>query len=87
MPGGAKICQTCEQRHLEALALLSTGQLTAECSECGKSAEELRRECSQMAVHYEAGRYRAMCMACDAVYVRKRRELYAGTDFAHQHNL
>jgi hypothetical protein len=35
----------------------------------------------QMAVHFENGRYRAMCLKCDAVYVMKRRDLYGKTEF------
>lgn len=87
--GGAKICTSCEQRHIEALQALSRGVFTGECSECGLSAEELRTQqrCGPqgaMAIHFEHGRYRAMCLVCDAVYTPKRRELYGGTEFGHQ---
>jgi len=85
MPGGAKICRTCELRHLEALAALSTGKFTAECSECGSEPEA--QQDRQMAVHFEDGIYRMMCLQCDAVYVRKRRDLYGGTQFAHERKL
>lgn len=93
LPGGSgKICTFCEQRHLEALQALSTGAFTGECSECGLSAEELRAQHrsgpnGEMAIHFENGRYRAMCMPCDAAYVLKRRELYGGTEFGHNLNL
>ena len=83
MPGGAKICLHCEQRHLEALNALSTGQFTGECSECGKSTEQLRSATGEMAVHFEGGYYRVMCAPCDRAYVPKRRELYAQTEFGH----
>ena len=80
-PGGVKICMQCEQRHIEALQALSTGEFKGECSECGKSAAELRSANGQMAVHFEGGRYRAMCVQCDRTYVPKRREMYGKTEF------
>jgi hypothetical protein len=81
MAGGAKICVQCEQRHQEALDLLATHTWTGECSECGKTAEA---GTGVLAVHYENGKYRVMCLPCDAIYVTKRRDLYGGTEFAHQ---
>jgi hypothetical protein len=83
MAGGANICVYCEQRHIEALHAMSTGTFTGECSECGKKADELRGD-GKMAVHFEGGRYKAMCLPCDQTYVLKRRELYGGTDFGNQ---
>jgi hypothetical protein len=79
MPGGVTICTSCEQRHIEALNVLSTGKFTGECSECGEVPDQLANR--QMAVHFENGRYRAMCLKCDAVYVMKRRDLYGKTEF------
>jgi len=80
-PGGVKICMPCEQRHIEALDALSTGEFKGQCSECGKTAEQLRSATGQMAIHFEGGRYRAMCAQCDRTYVPKRRELYGKTEF------
>lgn len=82
MLGGAKICIQCEQRHIEALNALSTGTFTGECSECGKKPEEMKSSDGSMAIHFENGRYRAMCNSCDQAYVLKRMELYGGTQFA-----
>lgn len=92
MPGGASICHSCEQRHLEALDAMSSGRFTGECSECGLSADELRarQKCGphgEMAVHFEGGRYRVMCLPCDRSYVPKRLELYGGTQFAQDSKL
>ena len=92
MTGGAKICIFCEQRHLEAMEALSTGVFTGRCSECDLPAEELRAQnrCGPqgaMAMHFENGRYRALCLVCDAAYVPKRRELYGKTEFGHQQGL
>lgn len=83
MPGGVKICLQCEQRHLEALEAIATGSFKGECSECGKSAEQLHSATGQMAIHFENGRYRAMCFSCDAGYVPLRRDLYGETEFGH----
>jgi hypothetical protein len=87
MPGGAKICVPCERRHQEALDALSTGEFKGECSECGKKGDELKSANGQMAVHFENGKYRAMCVECNRAYVPKRRELYKGTEFAHAQKL
>jgi hypothetical protein len=88
-PAGIKICTSCEQRHLEALHTLSTGEFTGECSECGLKPDELRARGlgDHMAVHFENGRYRMMCLRCDQTYTPKRRELYQGTEFARQYKL
>ena len=88
MPGGAKICLHCEQRHLEAIHALQSGNFLGECSECGLKYDELKaqKKCGpkgEMSVHFENGRYRAMCLDCDKTYVPKRRELYAGTEFGN----
>jgi hypothetical protein len=87
-PGGVKICLHCEQLHEEALQALSTGVFNGQCSECGLSAEELKaqKRCGpngSMACHSENGRYRMMCWVCDALYVPKRRDLYAETQYGH----
>lgn len=87
-PGGVQICLPCERRHLEALNALETGVFLGECSECGLPVEELmaQKRCGpggSMAVHFENGRYRVMCIPCDRVYVPKRRELYGKTEFGH----
>lgn len=83
MPGGAAICVQCELRHQEALDAIATGVFTGECSECGKTAEQLHSATGEMAIHYEDGRYRVMCFDCDRVYVPKRKEFFKGTEFAH----
>jgi hypothetical protein len=85
-PGGVKICTECQQRHQEALHVVATGNFLGECSECHMKYEELKAQGrvgpqSQVAVHFENGRYRAMCLVCDRAYVRKRRELYGNTEF------
>lgn len=85
-PGGVKICLECEQRHIEALQAIASGNFLGECSECGMQAEELKLQhrcgpLGQMAVHFESGKYRAMCLVCDQLYVPMRRELYGKTEF------
>ena len=34
-PGGVTICLDCEQRHLDALNAMATGNFLGQCSECG----------------------------------------------------
>jgi len=80
---GYTICFDCEQRHNEAVNLLTTRKFQGECSECGKTPEQLGSN-GVMCVHFENGFYKAMCKPCDAIYVTKRRDLYAGTEFARQ---
>jgi hypothetical protein len=79
-PGGVTICTSCEQRHIEALEALSTGEFHGDCAECGKNIAELPGN-GQMAVHFENGRYNIMCLACDRTYTPKRAELYGETEF------
>lgn len=88
MCGGVKICSECQQRHLEALKAIQTGEFLGQCSECGLNAEELKAQGrvgpqGQMSVHFEGGFYRAMCLPCHDIYVPKRRELYAGTKYGY----
>ncbi|MBZ5578244.1 MAG: hypothetical protein LAP40_16905 [Acidobacteriia bacterium] len=87
MPGGAKVCSPCWQRHEEAVAALSAGNFTGRCSECDKHWTELRSASGRMALHFENGLYRPMCESCDRTYVPLRRELYKGTEFAHARKL
>lgn len=87
-PGGVRICLECEQRHLEALKSLQACNFLGQCSECGLDATELKAQhrcgpLGQMAVHYEGGKYRAMCLVCNSSYVPKRRELYGRTEFGN----
>jgi len=91
-PGGVTICLDCEQRHLEALNAMATGNFLGQCSECGLNYQELKAQRrigaqGEMAVHYEAGRYRAMCLICDASYIPKRRDLYGKTEFGSEQKL
>jgi hypothetical protein len=83
-PGGVEICVDCEQKHQAALEALSSGQYNGECSECGKPCAEAN---VLLEVHYENGKYRLMCLKCSAAYTPKRKELYAGTQFAHEQGL
>lgn len=81
------ICIDCQQRHDKALAALSTGQYTGNCSECGLSVDEIKDmqgdgdTGTRMVIHYENGIYKPMCVACDRAYVPKRADLYGDTQF------
>jgi hypothetical protein len=91
-PGGVKICIPCEHRHIEALNAISTGKFLGECSECGTKYDELKLQgkCGpqgEMAVHFENGKYRVLCLPCNRVYVPKRAELYGQTEFGKSQGL
>jgi hypothetical protein len=80
--GGYRQCVECEHRHEDALNSLATRTPPKECSECGRTWQQLQEAgYSKMLCHMEAGIYRMMCPACDRVYVPKRRELYGATEF------
>lgn len=87
LPGGVVICLECEERHQEALIALATGEFHGVCSECGKTAEELRSRTGEMIMHFERNRYRAMCAQCDLTYVSKRSDLYGATQFGYKRGL
>lgn len=85
---GTRICQSCYQSHLAALAVLSNGTPPKECSECHLTYQQLRdragladNQSASMDCHNEDGVYRFLCRKCSREYVRKRRELYADTQF------
>jgi hypothetical protein len=81
--GGYRQCVECEHRHEEALDSLATGRPPRECSECGRTWDQIREgeQQAKMICHMEAGLYRFMCARCDRVYVPLRRELYGPTEF------
>lgn len=81
-------CLACDLRHIEALAALSTGTPPKECSECYTPWVELQaRGEIKMILHMEDGRYRFVCIACDAKYEPKRRELYGPTEYGYKKGL
>lgn len=89
---GGRICQQCYQAHLDALSAISSGKPPAECSECHATRQQMaERQIGnpevRMAVHFERGIYRFLCLDCDRDYTRKRRELYADTQFGYQQGL
>ena len=81
------ICHSCYERHNAALQALTTGKYAGECSECGQSIDEIKARQGdgdtgvRMAVHFENGIYRPMCMECDRIYVPKRADLYRDTEY------
>jgi hypothetical protein len=61
-----------------------------ECSECGLSPEQLKqmgRGGDTFSVIYEGGVYRYFCKPCADWYERKRREFFAGTQYAKDRGL
>lgn len=85
---GFRQCMACDHRHAEALNCLATGTPPKECSECYTPWENLQaRGEDRMICHMEAGRYRFMCTACDAIYTPKRRELYGPTEYGRKNGL
>ena len=81
-------CLECLHRHEEALHALATGTPPTECSECHTAWDILRWiGQNRMVCHMENGLYRMMCLACDARYVKKRKELYGPTEFGYKTGL
>jgi len=101
LPGGIKICQDCYQQHQAGVLAMSglkaegDGTFSSvappppECSECHLSVEELRARGHglTMAVHFENGIYRVMCMQCSDLYVTKRRDIYGPTEYGFHNKL
>jgi hypothetical protein len=101
LPGGIKICQGCYQQHqagvlaMSGLRVESDGTFSSvappppECSECHLSVEELRARGHgvMMAVHFENGLYRVMCLYCSDTYVQKRKDLYGPTEYGFKYKL
>lgn len=103
LPGGIKMCGECHRTHeagvlaMSGLKAESDGTFSSvappppECSECHLSVEELRLRAGkgdvEMAVHFENGVYRIMCLGCDATYVPKRRDIYGDTQFGFEQKL
>ena len=85
---GGKICQQCYRAHLEALSAMAQGRPPVECSECHATRQQMAEQQTgsevRMAVHFERGIYRFLCLNCDRDYTRKRRELYGPTEFGHK---
>lgn len=97
MAGGAKICTSCREQHDAALLAMSglkangdgTFSTSAppplQCSECERTPAELKaigRSGNTFSVVFENGIYRYFCTPCADVYETKRRELFAGTQYA-----
>jgi hypothetical protein len=89
LPGGVRLCQGCYQKHCEALKVLS-GSPPKECSECHVSIDELQQGTNKpvpMALHYENGLYKLMCLLCSERYVIKRLDLYGRTQYGWETKL
>jgi len=82
MPGGIQICLDCYHRHREGVMALA-GKPPTECSECHAAWEPG----AMMAVHYEHGLYRCMCLPCSDKYVPKRRDIYGPTEYGWKKKL
>jgi hypothetical protein len=103
LPGGARICSTCQVSHEAAVLALSglkangdgTFSTSAppplECSECHRSSRELMAiqgdKRVTLSVIYENGIYRYFCKSCAEVYERKRREFFSGTIYGRMKGL
>lgn len=103
LPGGIRMCHSCYRQHTAGVlamsglkanadgSLATTAPPPSECSECHTSIEELRLQAGKrdlpMAIHFEGGVYRFLCVECDAKYVPKRKDLYADTEFGWKEGL
>lgn len=100
--GGAKICTDCYAQHEAALLALSGLKANSdgtfstdapppmECSECHRTPQQLKESGwggDRFTVIYENGVYRYFCTPCADIYETKRRELFAGTQYAQERGL
>lgn len=88
MSAGMTICQNCFDWHCKALMMLSTGKAPDACQECGITFEDLSKLSpdgnTRMMLVVKDQIYQILCPRCSDKYLPKRRDLLAGTAFAHQ---
>lgn len=89
LPGGVRLCISCYEKHQVALIALSRGKPPSDCSECHTPLDDLQKgdRPVQMALHYEDGFYRLMCLPCSETYIQKRRDLYGPTQYGWEQKL
>lgn len=75
-----RMCQQCREKHDKQVE----GFIAPDaCALCGTSTEALTAANGQlrMFVHWIDGSYQLLCVACDAQYFQKRKDLYRHTRF------
>lgn len=85
---GVRICQRCQQNHIDALlALKAPGK--AACAECRASAEQLADSSGnyKLQLHMRDGIYQFLCVPCGLVHMAKVKQMYAGTPAGKEANL
>lgn len=88
MPGGVKFCRKCYENHERALEVFA-GDPPRECQGCQRHFDELPDgpDGNVLYVVTKDGIYQVLCDPCIRSYRPKRRDLYRGTVFGHQHSL
>ncbi len=87
MASGQAICEECLSWHIHAVEFLG-GAVPRGCQECGKTWEFLRDSTLgdevRMYVVPKDGIYQIHCALCVREYVRKRSDIYRGTQFGSE---
>jgi len=77
-----KMCEACQHKHMKNMLEFEPPPY---CQSCLTTTQALAaRGDDRLAVHYKDGIYQVLCMACDAVYVQQRKDLYARTEFGYK---
>jgi hypothetical protein len=82
--GGAKICMHCLEWHFKAIRILA-GNPPDGCQKCGLKFQDLK-ECDalgnlRMYLVVKDGIYQVLCEPCNAIYERKRADLFRETEY------
>lgn len=88
--GGQRICPACTERHLATLQALATGEPPKGCMECNTAFELIPCDAAgntRLSLIVKDGIQQLLCQRCADAYVPKRRDLFAGTAFAHEKGL
>ena len=88
---GVRMCITCWERNEPVLRACTEGTPPQHCQECNTAFRELAPMDDlgnvPMVLAFKDGVYQLLCVPCGDAYARKKRELFAGTQYGHQHKL
>lgn len=84
----ALMCWTCWEKHKIAVESFHPPH---ECAECQRTFAQIAADTIgnqvRMYPHWKDGLYQILCVACDEIYVQKRKDLYRKTEFGWERKL